>query len=111
MGDFVLHACFFFYFKVGPMIKILKHGKTASQKAEIDANVRATVETILANIEARGDAAVREYSAKFDKWVPDSLRLTAGQIDDCIGRLPKQAIDDIKFAQAQIKRFAQVQML
>ena len=93
------------------MIQILKHGKTATQKAEIDAGVRATVEAILADIETRGDAAVHEYSAKFDKWSPPSLRLTPGEIEDCINSLPKQAIDDIKFAQAQIKRFAQVQML
>lgn len=93
------------------MIQILKHGKTVTQKAEIDAGVRATVEAILADIDTRGDAAVREYSAKFDKWSPPSLRLTPGEIEDCINSLPKQAIDDIKFAQAQIKRFAQVQML
>ncbi|MCA3028872.1 MAG: histidinol dehydrogenase, partial [Rhodocyclaceae bacterium] len=47
------------------MIQILKHGKTVTQKAEIDAGVRATVEAILADIDTRGDAAVHEYSAKF----------------------------------------------
>lgn len=93
------------------MIQILKAGKPAAQKAEIDSNVRVTVEAILADIEARGDTAVREYSQKFDRWSPSSLRLTDSQIDECIKSLPAQAIEDIRFAQAQIKRFAQVQML
>ncbi len=93
------------------MIKYLKQGKPAEQKAEINAGVRATVEAILADVEARGSTAVHEYSQKFDKWNPESLRLTPAQIADCIASLPKQAIDDIKFAQTQIRRFAQIQML
>jgi sulfopropanediol 3-dehydrogenase len=93
------------------MITIRKHGKTVDEKAAIDATVRTTVESILADIEARGDAAVREYSTKFDRWTPTSLRLNNDEIAACIASLPKQAIDDIKFAQAQIKRFAQIQML
>ena len=93
------------------MVKYLKQGKPAEQKAEISATVRATVEGILADIEQRGDAAVHEYSQKFDKWDPPSFRLSAAEIAACIDSLPKQAIDDIRFAQTQIKRFAQVQML
>jgi sulfopropanediol 3-dehydrogenase len=93
------------------MITIRKHGKTVDEKAALDATVRTTVETILADIDARGDTAVREYSTKFDRWTPTSLRLTDDEIATCIASLPKQAIDDIKFAQAQIKRFAQIQML
>ncbi len=93
------------------MITIQKHGKTAGQKAAINADVRATVEDILADIEARGDVAVRDYSTKFDRWTPASLRLSHAEIAGCIASLPKQAIDDIAFAQAQIKRFAQIQML
>ena len=92
------------------MIQYLKSGKTSDQKAAINATVRTTVEGILADIEARGDAAVREYSTKFDNWTPQSMRLTDAEIAACIASLPKQAIDDIKFAQAQIKRFAQIQM-
>ena len=93
------------------MVQYLKQGKPAEQKAEISAAVRATVEGILADIEQRGDAAVHEYSQKFDKWDPPSFRLSAAEIAACIDSLPKQAIDDIRFAQTQIKRFAQVQML
>jgi len=93
------------------MIEIRKYGKTIDEKAAIDATVRTTVETILADIQARGDTAVREYSTKFDRWTPASLRLSDDEIAACIASLPQQAIDDIKFAQAQIKRFAQIQML
>ena len=93
------------------MISILKKGKPAEQKAEINSSVRATVESILADIESRGDAAVHEYSQKFDKWNPPSFRLTQAEVDACIASLSAQAIDDITFAQAQIKRFAQIQMM
>ena len=93
------------------MVQYLKQGKPAEQKAEIAANVRTTVEAILDDIEKRGEAAVREYSTKFDNWAPASLRLSADEISACIHSLPNQAIEDIRFAQAQIKRFAQIQML
>jgi sulfopropanediol 3-dehydrogenase len=95
---------------VSEVIQYLKSGKTSDQKAAINATVRSTVEGILADIELRGDAAVRDYSTKFDNWTPKSIRLTAAEIAACIASLPQQAIDDIKFAQTQIKRFAQIQM-
>ena len=94
-----------------PMVRYLKQGKPAEQKAAIDANVRTTVEEILADIERRGEEAVRECSRKFDKWDPPSLRLTDRQIGDCIASLPMQAVADIRFAQTQIRRFAQIQLL
>ena len=90
-------------------VQIIKAGQPAAAKADLNAQVRQTVETILADIGQRGDAAVREYSAKFDKWSPESFRLTAAQIDACIASLPAQTIQDIEFAQAQIRRFAQIQ--
>ena len=90
-------------------VQIIKAGKPAAVKADLNAQVRATVETILADIESRGDAAVREYSAKFDKWSPESFRLSQAQIDACIASLPAQTIKDIEFAQAQIRNFAQIQ--
>lgn len=93
------------------MISYLKKGKSAEIKAEINNDVRATVEKILGDVEARGEAAVREYSEKFDKWNPPSLRLSDAEIQACIASLSPQAIEDIKFAQAQIKRFAQVQLM
>lgn len=90
------------------MIKQLKSGQI-SDKHERDAKIRDTVETILKDIETKGDDAVREYSAKFDSWNPASFRLTQTQIDECINALTPQALADIKFAQAQIRRFAQIQ--
>jgi sulfopropanediol 3-dehydrogenase len=93
------------------MIKHLKQGKSVEAKAEIDSQVRSTVENIIADVERRGDAAVRMYSEKFDKWNPASLRLSEAEIQGCIDSIGSQAIEDIKFAQAQIRRFAQIQML
>ena len=91
------------------MIKQLKTSQAAAEKSERNAQVRQTVEAILADIETRGDTAVREYSNKFDRWDPPSFRLDQSQIDACIAALSPQALADIKFAQAQIRRFAQIQ--
>jgi sulfopropanediol 3-dehydrogenase len=91
------------------MIRYLKKGISESEKLEADRTVRQTVEAILDDIAARGDAAVRELSAKFDKWEPASFRLTPAEIQALIDSLPHQVIEDIKFAQAQIRRFAEVQ--
>jgi sulfopropanediol 3-dehydrogenase len=93
------------------MIQYLKAGKPADQKAQLDTGVRTTVEAILGDIEKRGDAAIHEYSQKFDKWNPPSFRLTDAEIAACIASFPAQAIEDIRFAQTQIKRFAQIQLM
>jgi len=87
----------------------LKKGISAEDDAANVAQVRSTVEQILADIEARGDEAVRELSQKFDNWNPKEFRLTRAQIDECVKSLPKQVVDDIKFAQQQIRNFAQIQ--
>ncbi len=91
------------------MIKVIKSGISAEAAADMDAQVKNTVEGILADIEKRGDAAVRELSAKFDDWSPASFRLTDGEIQAAVDRLPEQTLDDIRFAQAQIRRFAEIQ--
>lgn len=91
------------------MIKQIKAGISDAAAAEFDAKVRTTVENILDDIGARGDSAVRELSEKFDKWSPPRFRLTREEIDACISRLPKQTIDDIEFAQANIRKFAEIQ--
>jgi sulfopropanediol 3-dehydrogenase len=91
------------------MIRHLKQGISAEQAATDDAKVRALVEQLLAEIGRRGDAAVREYSATFDKWSPASFRLTREQIDASYRELPTQAIEDIRFAQQQVRNFAQIQ--
>jgi sulfopropanediol 3-dehydrogenase len=91
------------------MIRHLKTGQSAETKAESSAQVRETVEAILADIVARGEAAVREYSEKFDKWSPASFRLSESEIGECIRALPARAVDDIRFAQEQIRNFALAQ--
>ena len=91
------------------MAQWLKRGAAARQRAALDAQVRGTVEATLADIEARGDAAVRELSNKFDGWDRDDYRLTDREIQDCIDQLAPQDLRDIEFAQAQVRNFAQVQ--
>ena len=91
------------------MIKVIKSGIDAAVAADMDAKVKSTVETTLKDIETRGDAAVRELSEKFDKWSPKSFRLSDEEIQAAMSRLPAETIDDIKFAQAQIRKFAEIQ--
>src|SRR5712664_3337087 len=91
------------------MIRHLKSGQSAEAKAESSAQVRSTVEAILADIAARGEAAVREYSEKFDKWSPPSFKLSEGEIAESVRALPQGVIEDIKFAQTQIRNFALTQ--
>jgi sulfopropanediol 3-dehydrogenase len=91
------------------MIRYLKAGRTEAENVEADRKVRQTVEGLLADVAARGDAAVREMSEKFDKWSPAAFRLSDEQIKALIATLPAQAITDIEFAQAQVRRFAQAQ--
>src|SRR5215470_4817267 len=91
------------------MIRRIKTGQSAETRADGQRQVRLTVEGILEEITRRGDAAVREYSSKFDKWSPAQFRLSAGEIDACVKSLPRSTIEDIKFAQTQIRNFAQAQ--
>jgi len=91
------------------MARYLKTGKVAAEVAESDAKVRATVEGILADIEQRGDAAVRELSEKFDAWSPPSFRLTTEQIETAVSQVPDRDLEDIRFAQAQVRNFAEKQ--
>jgi sulfopropanediol 3-dehydrogenase len=87
----------------------LKRSIAASDKAAAQAEVRATVEALLADIANRGDAAVREMSAKFDGWDRTDFRLTDAEICACLSELPARALDDIRFAQEQVRNFAQAQ--
>ena len=87
----------------------LKRGATAEAKAETNRQVRDSVEAILADIEARGDAAVRDLSIRFDGWDRDSYRLSADEIQACIDQLSPQDLTDIAFAQTQVRNFAQIQ--
>ena len=91
------------------MIRVLKRGFSADTAEEIDTEIRATVEAILADIKARGDTAVRELSERFDNYSPESFRLTDEDVEACLSRVPEQTIEDIKFAQAQVRNFARIQ--
>ncbi len=88
------------------MISYLKQGKSDADVAEADAKVRGIVEGILASIEKRGDAAVRELSEKFDGYTPAKLRLSEDEIRAAIAKVPQSDIADIEFAQKQIRNFA-----
>ncbi len=91
------------------MIRQLKLAKTQSDRADDDAKVRATVETLLEDIRSRGDAAVREMSVKFDGWDRTDFRLTDAEIRACLSELSARDLDDIRFAQEQVRNFAQHQ--
>ncbi|WFU91360.1 histidinol dehydrogenase (plasmid) [Rhizobium sp. CC1099] len=90
-------------------MEFLKRGRSAELRAEDQAKVRATVETILADIEKRGDETVRELSVRFDNWDRTDFRLTDAEIRACMSELSSRDIEDIKFAQAQVRNFAEKQ--
>jgi len=87
----------------------LKQSKTFEERAEANRQVRATVETILGDIEKRGDDAVRELSRKFDGWDRPDFRLSQAEIDACMAQLSDQDLSDIAFAQTQVRNFAKAQ--
>src|ERR1700761_4726479 len=91
------------------MPRYLKRGMDPSAIKAADAKVRETVEQILADIDARKDAAVRELSQKFDNWSPPSFRLKPDEVERAIAQVKKRDLDDIKFAQAQVRNFAKAQ--
>jgi len=91
------------------MATYLKRRIDKSQSDATDLQVKQTVEGILADIGARGDRAVRELSEKFDRWSPSSFRLNQDEIDGFVRQVPESTIDDIRFAQEQIRTFAQHQ--
>ena len=91
------------------MASIVKPRKGAEETRPVEERVRRTVEEILDDVRARGDAAVRALSRKFDGWEPESFRLSAAEIDALTARVPAGTIADIAFAQAQIRNFAQAQ--
>jgi sulfopropanediol 3-dehydrogenase len=90
-------------------MKFIKTGINPETIQQNDTKVRATVESILSEVQTRGDAAVRELSSKFDNWSPTSFKLSPTEIEEIMASLPAQVIDDIKFAQAQVRNFAQAQ--
>ncbi len=91
------------------MAKILKHGISAEAAHDADVKVQQVVTGILEDIRQRGDEAVRELSIKFDNWDPPDFKLSAEQIHEVIKSVDPQTIEDLKFAQTQIRNFAQHQ--
>ena len=90
-------------------ITYLKKGKTDAAKAIDDAEVSEIVKNTLRYIEDRGDEAVREFAEKFDNYTPKSFKLTQTEIDNLIKQVSTQDLEDIKFAQEQVRNFAQAQ--
>jgi sulfopropanediol 3-dehydrogenase len=91
------------------MARYLKTAIAAEERAALDLKVRQTVEAALADIAERGDAAVRDLSRRFDQWERDDFRLSEAEIRDCLDQVSAQDLEDIRFAQAQIRNFAQIQ--
>jgi sulfopropanediol 3-dehydrogenase len=91
------------------MINYLKKGKQEGDKKEYLQQVKTTVETIIEDIESNGDKAVAQYSEKFDKWSPKSFRLNKDDIAKCYEQVEDSVIEDIKWAQTQVRNFAQIQ--
>lgn len=91
------------------MATTLKAGVSRQQKQEDQIRVRKSVEDILAAVERDGDAVVREYSEKFDRWAPESFRLSDAEIEACVAALDPADVNDIRFAQEQVRAFAEAQ--
>jgi len=91
------------------MPRYLKRGMDAGAIEAADAKVRQTVEGILDDVKKRGNTAIRELSEKFDKWSPKDFKLSPAEVEAAISQVRKRDLDDIKFAQAQVRNFAQKQ--
>src|SRR5882672_5938148 len=91
------------------MPRHIKTAALAGQQEETDAKIRSAVEAIIADVRTRGDAAVRELSERFDKWSPPSFRLSEDEIRALVAKVSPRTIDDITFAQTQIRNFAEIQ--
>src|SRR5258706_14076214 len=91
------------------MPRHIKTAALAGQQEDADAKVRGAVEAIITDVRTRGDAAVRELSERFDKWSPPSFRLSEDEIRALVAKVSPRTIDDIKFAQQQIRHFAEIQ--
>ncbi|MCF8478185.1 MAG: histidinol dehydrogenase [Pseudolabrys sp.] len=91
------------------MPRHLKRGMDAGAIEDADTKVRQTVDSILAEVKQNGDQAIRDLSKKFDKWEPKDFRLSPAEIDAAIAQISERDLEDIKFAQAQVRNFAQKQ--
>lgn len=85
--------------------RAVKSDQVGTQQASVSGIVKGVIDDIRNN----GDAAVRKYSEKFDKWTPKSFQLSQQEIDAAIAACPKQVVDDIKEVQKNVRTFAQAQ--
>ena len=92
------------------MIRYIKKRSESNNVSEDKSSIEETVRSILSDIRERGDAALEHYSGHFDNWSPANFRLSEDEIDTAISKLNKSEIEDIKFAQNQIRHFAQKQL-
>ena len=92
------------------MARTLKNGRNAAARAEEDGRTRDIVSGILADVAAGGDDAVRALSRRFDDWDPPEFRLGEQEIEAALGQVAARDLADIKFAQAQVRNFAEHQM-
>src|SRR5229473_8235918 len=91
------------------MAKYLKKGLPPIESEAANVKVQETVAKIIADVRQRGDAAVRELSDRFDGWSPQDFRLSRSDIDSLVASVSRETIEDIRFAQAQIRNFAEHQ--
>jgi sulfopropanediol 3-dehydrogenase len=90
-------------------LNLLKSRQQPDATPTEDGSVAAVVDEIVSAVAAEGDAAVRRYSSRLDRWEPESFLLSGADIDACVDRVPAQVLDDIAFCQEQVRRFAQAQ--
>ena len=91
------------------MAGYVKRGRSRDESLAADAEVREAVAGMLEDIDRRGDEAVRELSERFDGWSPEDFRLSGEEIEGYVASLPRRVVEDIEFAQAQIRNFARIQ--
>ncbi len=91
------------------MASYIKKRSNESESQAADQKIKTAVENILSDVRQRGEPAVRELSQRFDNWSPERFRLSQAEIEEIVDSLPQQVIDDIKFAQSQVRNFAQEQ--
>ena len=91
------------------MPKHLKMALSGAETIAADGRIKQTVEEIIASIKSRGDTAVRQFSARLDQWSPESFRVSPGEVDGILASLSRETLNDIQFAQSQIRRFAECQ--
>jgi sulfopropanediol 3-dehydrogenase len=92
------------------MINYIKRSKSVEIKTKEDLDTKQSVENILAEIEIHGDKAIRKFSAKFDNFTPETFRLSEKEIENCFQQVSRKDLEDIKFAQEQIRNFAHAQL-